>query len=245
MNLPTLKGTIHRRILVNFRADPDVVQCKLPSPFRPKLHNGEAIVGICLIRLQQMRPAWCAWPVGVASENAAHRIAVVWDENGCQREGVFIPRRDTGSALNHLTGGRLFPGQHHFASFRVDSAPKGVLPTSVDLQMKSRDGLVEVRVHGQVTQAWPADSCFDSLAQASAFFESGSLGYSVRHDCSRLDGLLLKTKSWRVESLQLSEAYSSYYANEKAFPKSSVTFDHALLMRNVEHEWHAAETIRA
>ncbi|MES2463936.1 MAG: hypothetical protein V4671_25480, partial [Armatimonadota bacterium] len=102
MNIPVLKGTIGRRILVNFRADPDVVQAKLPVPFRPKLHKGEAIVGVCLIRLENIRPASCSLPIGFSSENAAHRIAVLWDDNeGKTQEGVFIPRRDTGSLLNH------------------------------------------------------------------------------------------------------------------------------------------------
>jgi len=41
--------------------------------------------------------------VGFSSENAAHRIAVLWDdEQGVTREGVFIPRRDTNSPVNYL-----------------------------------------------------------------------------------------------------------------------------------------------
>ena len=56
MRIPVIKGTIKRRLLVNFRADPTVVQRILPSLFRPKLHEGHAIVGICLIRLEQVRP---------------------------------------------------------------------------------------------------------------------------------------------------------------------------------------------
>ncbi len=56
MKLPTLQGIIKRRILVNFRADPETVQAILPDSFRPKLHNGKAIAGICLIRLEHIRP---------------------------------------------------------------------------------------------------------------------------------------------------------------------------------------------
>ena len=236
MNIPALKGTIGRRILVNFRADPAVVQSKLPAPFRPKLHKGEAIIGICLIRLENMRPASCALPIGLSSESAAHRMAVVWeDKDGRPQEGVFIPRRDTGSPLNHLIGGHLFPGQHHLASFQVHSTEN-----AIDFQMYSRDGHVEVRVVGKMNAEFPASSCFASLAEASSFFESGCLGYSVRCDSDQLDGLLLKTKTWQVETLDVSEVFSSYYTDEERFPKGSVRFDHALLMRNIEHEWHAA-----
>jgi hypothetical protein len=49
MRIPVLKGTIRRRLLVNFGVDPAVIQRLLPTPFRPKLHRSHAIAGICLI----------------------------------------------------------------------------------------------------------------------------------------------------------------------------------------------------
>src|ERR1700749_2901214 len=98
MRIPVLKGTIKRRLLVNFRVDPAVIQKLLPRPFRPKLQRGHAIAGICLIRLEHIRPAGVPEMLGLSSENAAHRVAVEWtDAAGVAREGVFIPRRDTGS----------------------------------------------------------------------------------------------------------------------------------------------------
>lgn len=171
MNIPVLKGIIRRRILVNFRADPAVVQATLPQPFRPKLHNGNAVVGICLIRLEQIRPALSPLALGISSENAAHRIAIEWEENGRYKEGVFIPRRDTGSPLNHLAGGRVFPGEHHLAHFEVHSTE-----TEIDFHMQSQDGEVKVDVTGNIATELPASSHFSSLAEASKFFESGSLG---------------------------------------------------------------------
>src|SRR5271168_187944 len=118
MRVPVMRGLIKRRILVNFRADPTTVGRLLPEPFRPKLYRDHAIVGICLIRLEQIRPAGLPALVGMSSENAAHRIAVEWTgEAGKSCEGVFIPRRDTGSVVNQLAGGRIFPGEHHAATF--------------------------------------------------------------------------------------------------------------------------------
>ena len=81
------------------------------------------------------------------------------------------------------------------------------------------------------------------MAEASNFFEGGSLGYSVTADSNRLDGLALKTNQWQVEPLQLRTVYSSYFSDEEKFPKGSVEFDHALIMRNVAHEWHNAEDL--
>src|SRR3954467_5183666 len=131
MRLPKIQGMIRRRILVNFRVDPQVIQRLLPDKFRPKIHAESAIAGICLIRLEQIRPR--GWPafLGVSSENAAHRIAVRWDKD---QEGVFIPRRDTNSTLNYLAGGRLFPGEHNPADFSVSNSDD-----AIDFKMKSKD----------------------------------------------------------------------------------------------------------
>ena len=122
MRLPVIKGLIRRRLLVNFRVDAQVMTDYLPAPFRPKLHAGYAVAGICLIRLEQIRPVGLPSFCGLSSENAAHRIAVEWQDptTGALREGVFIPRRDTGSWLNHWAGRRIFPGEHHLADFTVE-----------------------------------------------------------------------------------------------------------------------------
>jgi hypothetical protein len=105
MRIPVIKGTSKRRLLVNFRADPNVVQRLLPQPFRPKIHLGRSLVGICLIRVEQIRPSGLPGILGVSSENAAHRIAVEWKGLMAFTEGVFIPRRDTGALLNRLAVG--------------------------------------------------------------------------------------------------------------------------------------------
>jgi len=236
MNIPTLQGIIKRRILVNYRAEPEAIQKILPAQFRPKLHKGKAIVGICLIRLEHVRPKFTPEFVGLSSENAAHRIAVLWeDENGETREGVFVPRRDTDSLINHLAGGTIFPGEHNSADFSVTESEN-----EIDFAMRSKDGTVEVNLKGQVSERFPDNSVFTSLAEASAFFEKGSLGYSVTKDGKDLDGITLQIENWKVESLSVDEVESNFYENEEAFPKGAIEFDHALIMRNIVHEWHSA-----
>ena len=234
MRLPTIQGMIRRRILANFRIDPEVMQRQLPARFRPKLHDGFAVAGICLIRLEHIRPKLLPEIVGLSSENAAHRVAVLWDEDGITREGVFISRRDTNSQLNHLLGGRIFPGEHHQASFSVVESS-----SDIALSMKSDDAAVKVEIEGKVVVGLPPGSIFSSLKQASAFFEAGSLGYSVTGDADRLDGLNLETKEWHVEPLQVTKVYSSYFSDQEKFPQSAIQFDHALIMKNVRHEWHS------
>ena len=63
-----------------------------------------------MIRFKGLRPQGMPSWMGFNSENAAHRIAVAWDQDGQEMEGVYIPRRDTNSWFNKTLGGRVFPG---------------------------------------------------------------------------------------------------------------------------------------
>ena len=239
MRVPVMEGLIRRRILVNFRVDPALMQAQLPSPFRPKLQDGHAIAGICLIRLEELRPRGLPRLVGLTSENAAHRVAVVWrSETGEAREGVFISRRDSGSLLAHLAGGRLFPGEHNRARFRHWEEDD-----RVEIAMTSKDAQVAVRLRGSFGGQLPSTSCFASLSDASRFFEAGSLGYSVTREPGRLDGLRLETHGWRMEPLNVDDVYASYFGDEARFPRGTAVFDCALGMRNLRHEWHSVDEL--
>jgi hypothetical protein len=57
MKAPALAAVMERRILVNYRVDPDLLGSYLPAPFRTALVGGHAVAGICLIRLGHIRPA--------------------------------------------------------------------------------------------------------------------------------------------------------------------------------------------
>ncbi len=233
-----MRGLIDRRILVNFRVDADLMARRLPSPFRPKLVDGYAMSGICMIRLKAIRPKFLPIPWGIGSENAAHRIAVEWDADGKTSEGVYIPRRDTSSRLNKIAGGTIFPGVHHHAGFVVEETD-----TSFAVAFRSDDGIARVRIAGTVADVLPDSSLFRSVEMASEFFKAGSLGYSATQADGRYDGLELRCHDWQVKPLKLDVIESSYFDNTSDFPPGSVTFDCALLMRGIDHEWHARDDL--
>ena len=233
MKIPVVHGVIDRRILVNYHVDPSVLAPLLPAPFRPKVTHGVGMVGICLIRLEKVRPTFLPSWLGISSENAAHRTAVEWDDNGTVREGVYVRRRDSNSWLNSLAGGRLFPGLHHHAKFSVKESAD-----HFEVALRSDDGVTSMSVRGRRADQLPASSVFHSLEETSAFFQAGSLGYSATPDPSRFQGLELRCLNWRVEPLEVEEVRSSFFEDVSLFPKGSIKFDCALLMRGIEHEWH-------
>ncbi|KOS08285.1 hypothetical protein AM493_09160 [Flavobacterium akiainvivens] len=235
MKIPTIHGIIERRMLINYAIDPVVAQSQLPASFRPLLHNGSAIGGICLIRLTGIKPKAMPFLPGIASENGAHRFAVEWDENGVTKQGVYIPRRDTSSRLNALAGGRIFPGKHYKANFKVteQNGHYNVGFTSSDATTLS--------VKATETNTFNSPVFGSNLDMASAFFKNGCQGYTP--GAGGFDGLTLHTYSWQVQPLDVETLQSSYFDDETIFPKGSVTFDNALLMKNIEHEWRVGKKI--
>jgi hypothetical protein len=231
MNIPAIKGIIDRRILINFTADPDIVSRFIPAPFRPKVYRGKAIVGICLIRLKKIRPKGFPNLVSLSSENGAHRIAVEWDEGGKIREGVFIPRRDTSSKINSFVGGKIFPGRHFHAEFIVKEEHG-----HYEIAFESSDGAT-VEIRADKSDQYNSNSIFGNLETASEFFKGGAIGYSPSGN--RFEGLELRTMSWKVEPLAVSKIRSSFFEDQAVFPEGSVQFDNALLMTQIDHEWHA------
>jgi hypothetical protein len=239
MRIPALHGVIDRRILVNYRVNPDVLQAVLPPPFHPKLVRGVAIAGICLIRLRGVRPAFVPSWLGISSENAAHRMAVEWqDATGRLREGVYIPRRDTSSRLNAFAGGRLFPGIHHHARFTVHETAD-----RFEISLRSDDDGNALTVRANLAAELPKTSVFGTLDHASRFFEGSSLGYSATPDARRFQGMELHCQRWQVEPLAVEEAHSSFFEDSSAFPPGSVELDCALLMRGIRHVWRAQQDL--
>ena len=198
------------------------------------------MVGICLIRLKNVRPGLLPAWLGISSENAAHRTAVLWDGNGSVQEGVYVRRRDTSSRFNTLVGGRLFPGSHHHARFTTEETTDQYCVT-----IRSDDGVTNMAVRGRRAEQLPASSVFRSLEEASAFFQAGSLGYSATTEPSRFQGLELRCKNWHAEPLEVGDVRSSFFEDMSFFPKGSIEFDCALLMRGIEHEWHSKSDLTA
>lgn len=230
--LPILQGMIARRVLLNFRADPAAVQKLLPQPFIAESYQGFAMVGVCLIRLEQLRPRGFPAPLGLASENVAHRVAVLYPANGTTQRGVFILRRETDQRLVQMFGGRLFPGVHHEAKFRVRDDDNGL-----HMEVNGSDGESEISFSAGHAAEWPRTSVFAGLREASDFYRHGDCGFS----CTRtggVEGMRLKTLEWSPKPLKIDLRKASFLFNSGRSPYDTVDFDCGLIMRRVPHEWH-------
>src|SRR5882757_10021841 len=191
--LPILEGTIRRRILLNFRVDPDLVQALLPSSLEPITKNGAAIVGICLIGLQNLRPKGLPSMMGLSSENMAHRVAVRYPAGDGKKDGVFIWRRETDQCLVSLLGGRLFPGVHEQADFAISEGQAGL-----SMKVSTRKGEADVGFQADYETEWKPTAAFSSFQDAREFFERGDCGFSCSLQNGRLDGMRLQMSRWEM-----------------------------------------------
>ena len=234
MFLNTIHGIIDRRVLLNYRLDPEVLRRVLPPPFQPKLYDGHGIGGVCMIRFKQLRPRLVPAWLGLGSENAAHRIAVQWEQDGTLREGVFIPHRDTNSWFNKTLGGRVFPGIFQRSRFETRETD-----SSVALRIVRADGGTEISFAGHITERLPSASIFPSLDAAAGFFSLGATGYSATGSDGHYHGMELHSLNWTVSPLIIDEAQSCFFDDRKRFPAGSAEQDCALLMRGIKHEWRS------
>jgi hypothetical protein len=49
---------------------------------------------------------------------------------------------------------------------------------------------------------------------------------------------------WEVAPLAVERVDSSYFADLRLFPAGSATFDHALIMRDIPHQWRSVSEMR-
>ena len=231
--LPIIEGVIARRVLLNFRVDADVARKLVPEPLELHLKKGWAMAGVCLIRLEQLRPRGLPAFTGLSSENMAHRIAVRYPCDGGMKDGVYILRRETDQAFVSLLGGHLFPGVHHRAQFDVIDGHR-----LVGVDVRTRDHKADVTFAGLESEQWQATPAFATFGEASEFFRRGCCGFSLGSDGRTLEGMRLETRKWEMKRLRVTELYAGFFEDNPDFPRGSVRFDNALLMRNIPHEWH-------
>jgi hypothetical protein len=216
-----VQAHLRRRLLINYRLDPEYAGTLLPQTLRPQLVDGSAVAGVCLVGLERVSPISNRLG-GIRSENAAHRIAVEWDELGETAQGVFIFERHSSSLHSVLLGGRAFPGVHRRARFTtLDTAERH------RVSMRSRDQHLDVDV--QLSDEW-SSTLFPSLQAASDFTRAGRVGWSRGHDRTTLEPVALTTSEWSMRGGEVRELRSTFF---DSMPAGVATLDGALVMRNL------------
>ncbi len=226
--LPVISGTILCRILLNFRVDPDLVRPMIPVPLQLNLRHGYAIVGVCLIGLEQVRPKGLPALIGFSSENMAHRVAILYPDGDGLTDGVYVFRRDTDQLLVSALGGRLFPGVHGHADFVIEERKDGVTFAATTAKHEA-----DVSVDVDFRPDWIPTPAFGTFDEVSEFFRRGACGFSCGSE-GALEQIELRTLEWNMTPLTVRSWQAPFY--QSRWP---IQLDGALIMRQVAHEWHS------
>lgn len=224
---PVLRGHIDRRLLINYRMDPEYLRRCLPSPFRPKLANGWGMAGICLIRMRRLGPRFLPFPVFGTSETGALRFAVEWEQEGQLRQGVYIPARYTTSRVAAFAGMRFFPGKHYMARFEVEESADR-------FRVRLDSSHLQLAVSATTTAEFAGSKVFSSLEEASAFFRDGAYGYSEARAKETFDGVELRFPVWKMTPLAVEQVTCSFFDDRQRFPAGTAEFDNGLMMRGLD-----------
>jgi len=232
--LPNIRGTMDRRLLVNYRADTEAFEPLLPQPFRPREvgDTGKGIGSLCLMRIENARPWFAPFREGMDVETLTHRISVEWERNGATGCGVYVPRRDVSSRLYAVLGDRFAPGEMSSADFDIEESEDGDYRAKVDC------GTEFANVAGSLTDEVDDGSVFDSLEDASSFFSSACVRYSESESGERHDGIEMRAREWSMEPLETKTARSSFFKRVEG-----VEFDSAFCMRGIDHEWRGSRPL--
>lgn len=231
MQAHDIDAFLERRLLVNYRVDPEVAARLLPHPFVPRLTKGWAIAGVCLIHLRKTRTRNLPAVFGIDVQGSAHRLAVMWpDRGGEMQPGVYISRRDSGSRLVGLIGRRSLA--EHPATFVVSDFGDSI---SIDVTSRDEEGSVSVRA---VAAQGLDSSVFDTMASGREFFEHGGPGFTqIRPGLFK--GVALIAKSWEMDALRLNDVRSAWLSNHALFPAGTAVPDGAFVMRRTETKWRS------
>lgn len=227
MRAPEVVGRVERRILLDHAVAPEVAARHLPPGFTPRLLDGRAVVGVCLIRLVELRPAGLPATVGRTVEAAAHRISVVAADGA---PGVFVPRRDTTSWAAVLAGGRVWPGVHGRARIEVARTT-----TALDVGVRCRDGAAVAVTIDRDPRRGTALADPDA---ACALHADERTAWSPRRG-GALEAAVMTCAPWSARPVGVTAARSSWLADPAAFPPGSARLAGALLMEDVAVRWTA------
>ncbi|HTN79565.1 MAG TPA: hypothetical protein VMK16_07820 [Acidimicrobiales bacterium] len=225
---PVLQATLERRLLLTYRLDPDAVADLVPGPFWLHMVGGFAVGSITLDHVTALRPRGLPAAAGFTSQNAAHRIAVEWDQHGRKAAGTFVLSRHTSARRIAVAGDRLFPGLRMRADFDVDDRGP-----NVSVGFRGSDGSAvdaEVVVDDDVGRS----ELFSAPQEGWRLAVRGAMTASLRRKAGELDWIDEHARGGRVRAASIERVTSSLFSAALGTP------DSAIVARDVMIEWQAA-----
>lgn len=234
------RGVIDRKVIVQYRVDPDVLALQLPEPYRPRLIRGVGVAGVCVFRVRGFHHRLLPTILQNVSENIVYRVGVEWTEDQKLCAGVYTLRQETSSLLKSTLERRTSWGTRLFhAHIRVDDHEG-----TYRIAACSRDAQFRLLIQAQLQREFTAHSVFRSAEDAAEFLER-QFEASVNPDDSRptvlgtrhATGLDEYNVGWHVEPLAIQQLVTEFFDDTARFPAGAIQFDCAVVASSVQPAW--------
>lgn len=231
-------GILEDTVLLNFRTDPNVLKRLLPAPFVPRLVDGYGLVGILMFK---MRDLACETNMGLPSPPSDHvlyRVAVSWQQGTRTHHGMYLLRHEVNTRLPVRQRKRgLFPVAAQ--PVRWHKAPEaGKFEWSLQTRNRTR-----LKVQARLAAYFPPGSVFDSLDQASVFFQKERAAIAPRFQKSVFANTRFLPLNWAVKPLFIESLQTDMDQLGNLFPKGHIFFDSGLIWPQIPCKWQEGHEI--
>lgn len=120
----TVVGRLDQCFLFMYSCPVEMVRNYIPSIFEIVTYRGQAIIGVVVSDLKQMRPSYFPKWTGVSYSHIAYRVYVRYTPPGKRTlQGLYFLRSDANSAFMKWSGNLLTNYQFHRANIYIHRTP--------------------------------------------------------------------------------------------------------------------------
>lgn len=231
-------GILEDAVLLNFRTDIHVLNRILPPPFVPRLVDGYGLVGILMFK---MRDLACEKNLGLPSPPSDHvlyRVAVSWQHGMRTHHGMYLLRHEVNTRLNVRQRRKgLFPVAA--SPIRWHKTPGSeMFGWTLNTHNQTR-----LKVRARLATAFPPGSVFDTLDQASLFFQKERAAIAPRFQQSIFAHTRFLPLNWKVKPLFIEALHTDMDQLGSLFPKEQIYFDSGLIWPRILCKWQKGHEI--
>ncbi|UFJ41864.1 DUF2071 domain-containing protein [Brevibacillus humidisoli] len=210
-NLVTMVGTLKRCLLFMYRCPAAKIRPHVPNCFQLVTVDGQAIIGVVVSELTEMRPRMTPDWLGVSYCHIAYRVYVRFTTpQGSSIEGLYFLRSDADSRLMTLAGNVLSTFRFHLAHVNWQESANSIC-LSIS---RTQQGIADASA--RLDPATPAQlsehSCFASVAEAMEVlrYEPYGMAYDPRSNTVNVVKVTRDERRWHERPLTQVSASWSY-----------------------------------
>jgi hypothetical protein len=216
---------VSTRLLVLYRAAPELVQAFLPAGARVRMWREHGFVGLCYTRLEKLAHRWIPHGLAASFDHLACRVPAEFDAPGDPLAGSWVLHRRTSSWFGARWAGALHRAEVVHSRFDVERSPFGL-----ELRVSDAQG-EQLYLKSEPAPAL-AGSLFRTHREAEVFLAAGKEVRPADAFAPEADDLELESDSFAAEPHRLLDIRAPMIEKQGGLDLRAFELDCALLLTN-------------